>query len=148
MNTRSENIENLLKIGQLKEAARDEALLRSHLEMARVYQKDATIEQSSVPTRFTAAYEGIHQLCIATLLHFGVRTDGDGHRSAALQLAFKELNIDAGLPGATAVIIKLHKLRNETTYLKPHPPASEKDLAGAVLLLDLVLTEFRKLTGI
>lgn len=148
MITRSENIENLLKIGQLKEAARDEARLHGHLEMARMYQKDSTIEQSSVPTRFTAAYEGIHQLCIATLLHHSVRADGDGHRSAALQLAFKELNIDAGLPGATAAIIRLHKLRNETTYLKPHPPVSQKDLAGAVQLLDLVLAEFQKLTGL
>jgi hypothetical protein len=133
-----EQIANLIRVGALKQAARDEALIRQYLANAEELRSDADAPKSA-HSRFLLAYEALHALAMAFLTDRGLRTAGEGHRSVALQLSISELTRDAKVGGGFQAMIQIHNARNKTTYFQPIPPVSDK-LAGATLkLLDAAL---------
>ena len=133
-----EQIANLIRIGALKQAARDEALIRQYLANAEELRADADAPKSAL-SRFLLAYEALHALAMAFLTDRGLRTDGKGHRSVALQLSIGELTKDAKLGGAVQAVIQIHKARNNTTYFQPIPPVSDRLAAARLKLVDAVL---------
>lgn len=82
------------------------------------------------------AYEGLHSLATATLLHFSVHLgDVPGHRSTAfskfcdvLELAF-----------AMRVVMDAHDRRNEKTYRSPIPPLTHKEAESLITVLEFTL---------
>ena len=109
-----EQIANLLRIGTLKQAARDEALIRQYLTNAEQLRGDA-----EAPPFPSAA--------------------GEGHRSVALQLSIRELTKSAKVGGAVEAMIQIHNARNNTTYYQPLPPVSDKLADATLKLLDAAL---------
>ena len=134
-----ERLRNLVATGSLKNAIRDEALIRQFVSNAEELRRDAEKVTSSL-ARFNLAYEGLHALAMAFLNHHGVRTgEAEGHRNVALQLAVGELTRETGPANSVEAVILMHKSRNETTYFKPIPPVSRKLADAAVKLLEASL---------
>lgn len=129
-------IQNLINTGALKEAVRDEAQIEQFLTNAQNYRDDASTA-TSPNGRFMLAYEGLFALAMAFLNNRLVRTDGEGHRSTALQLAIGELAADVG--GVVPVLIKIHTARNKTTYFQPFPRVTEELADAAIKILDAAL---------
>lgn len=132
-----EQIENLKRIGALKDAVRDEPAIRQYLANARQYRDDAAKAQTPLG-RFTLAYEALHALAMAFLTDRGVRTGGEGHRSIALQLSIVELT-KGTIKGAAQAVSQIHAARNDSTYFKPIPPVSEALAKVTLKLLDAAL---------
>ncbi len=128
-----EQLANLIRVGTLKQAVRDETLIRQYLVNAEQLRVDARKPEAAL-SRFLLAYEALHALAMAFLTDRSVRTGGEGHRSVALQLAIGELTKESSLSGTVAATIQIHNARNNTTYFQPIPPVSEQ-LADATLKL-------------
>lgn len=135
--TVEDQIDNLKRIGALKDAVRDEDAIRQYLSNARQYRADA-LNATSPLGRFTLAYEALHALAMAFLTDRGVRTGGEGHRSLALQLSIVELT-KTSIKGAAQAVNRIHGARNDSTYFKPIPPVSEALAKVTLKLLDAAL---------
>lgn len=117
---------------------RDEAQIRQYLANAEQLRADANLSKFAL-SRFLLAYDALYALAMAFLSHRGIRTDGEGHRSLALQLSIGELTKDEAIAGAVHAVIQIHNTRNNTTYFEPIPPVSDKLAAATVKLLDAAL---------
>lgn len=133
-----EQIANLIRVGTLKQAARDEAQIRQYLANAEELRTDAHVSKFAL-SRFLLAYDALYALAMAFLSDRGVRTDGEGHRSLALQLSIGELTKDEAIAGAVQAMIQIHNARNNTTYFEPIPPVSDKLAAATIKLLEAAL---------
>jgi hypothetical protein len=145
--TQTDRINNLVKIGCLKPADRDDASIAQYLANAGALLQDAGSAGSPLG-RFLLAYEGIHCVALAFLEHLGVRPgDGEGHRMNALQIAVQEMGIENTHPGALRTVIDLHRMRNDKIYRRPYPPVSKAAADATVRLLSAVLPEARRVIG-
>lgn len=138
----NEQIANLIRVGTLKQGARDETLIRQYLANAEQLRVDAKKPEAAL-SRFLLAYEALHALAMAFLTDHSVRTAGEGHRSAALQLSIGELTKDSSLSGTVTAMIQIHNARNNTTYFQPIPPVSEQLADATLKLLDAALAGAR-----
>ncbi len=145
--TQADRINNLVKIGSLKPADRDDASIAQYLANAEALLQDAGSAGSPL-ARFLLAYEGIHCVALAFLEHLGVRPgNGEGHRMNALQIAVQEMGIENTHPGALRTVIDLHRMRNDKIYRRPYPPVSKAAADATVRLLSTALPEVRRLIG-
>lgn len=90
-------LENLLRIGRIKEHPPDAAEIQKLLAAARRSLKDARVQEISLELRFEAAYNAIMQAALVALMANGYRPDTNqpGHHMTVLQLLPKTM----GLPG-------------------------------------------------
>lgn len=108
-------LENLLKIGQLKEHATDAGEIRRLLAAARRNLADARVRTISVETRFDAAYRAIMQISLVALMANGFRpaTNRPGHHMTMLQVLPRTM----GLPNERMVVLDaLRRKRNLSDY--------------------------------
>jgi len=109
-------LENLLRIGRIKEHPADVAEIQKMLAAARRSLKDARVQEISLELRFDAAYNAIMQAALVALMANGYRPDTNqpGHHMTVLQLLPKTL----GLPGGRlAVLDTLRRKRNLANYI-------------------------------
>lgn len=134
-----DNVENLLKNGQLKPAYHVEEDVAQYLADACGYFRDAGLV-TTPQSRFLLAYEGIHALSMAILNKIEVRVDsGEGHRQTALQVALLVSDVKTAKPGVDIVVMRFHRMRNMKTYQSPLPPVTDSESANAVQALDVML---------
>lgn len=133
------NVENLVRLGQLKRADHvPEDVAQYFADATGFFNDGGGVDMPQ--SRFLLAYEGLHALSMAILNKAEVRIDsGEGHRQTALQVALLICAIDSRTPGATAAIMTLHRTRNSKTYHSPLPPVSAGQADSAMKALDLML---------
>lgn len=110
----SENLRNLVRIGQLDEVPASRDLGIRLLETARTRLKDAGIVQASNETRFDCAYTCIRAVGDLGLLLHGLRTSSKpGHHMAAIQNLKHTLDVD---DATIRILDGLRKQRNLAGY--------------------------------
>lgn len=133
------NVDNLIRTGQLKRADFIEEDVVQYVTDAAGFYRDANLV-TTPQSRFLLAYEGLHALSMGILNKAEVRVDsGEGHRQIALQVALLISDVNATTPGASAVIMTLHRTRNSKTYQSPLPPVSDTQADSAKRSLNLML---------
>lgn len=109
------SLENLLKIGQLKQHPPDRDEIQRLLTAARRNIDDAKIESISPETRFDVSYKAIMQSALAALMANGYRTDTNkpGHHMTVIQA----LPLTIGLkPARVTMLDTLRRKRNVSDY--------------------------------
>ena len=109
------SLQNLLKIGQLKEHPLDAAEVQRLLAAAGRNLADARITKISPETRFDVAYKAAMQAALAALMAHGYRPDSTrpGHHMTVLQA----LTLTIGLtPARVTVLDTLRRKRNLSDY--------------------------------
>lgn len=109
------SLENLLKIGQLKEHPPDAQEIQRLMIAAARNLADARVTTISAETRFDAAYRAIMQVALAALMAHGYRPDTKrpGHHMTVVQ----GLPLTIGLPAARVrVLDTLRRQRNVSDY--------------------------------
>jgi len=109
------SLENLLKIGQLKEHPPDAAEIQRLLAAASRNLADARITSISPETRFDAAYKAIMQAALAALMAHGYRPDmkRPGHHVTVVQ----GLPLTIGVAAARVTVLDtLRRKRNVSDY--------------------------------
>lgn len=108
-------MQNLLKIGQLKEHPPDGAEVQRLLAAAARNLADARVTTITAETRFDAAYKAIMQAALAALMAHGYRPDTNrpGHHVTVVQ----GLSLTIGLaPARVTVVDTLRRKRNLSDY--------------------------------
>lgn len=109
------SLENLLKIGQLKEHQTDAAEIQRLIAAARRNLADARVSSVSPETRFDAAYKSIMQSALVALMARGYRPDTNrpGHHMTIVQ----SLPLTIGLKGKRMTVLDtLRRKRNISDY--------------------------------
>ena len=109
------SLQNLLKIGQLKEHTPDAAEVQRLLAAAGRNLADARMITISPETRFDAAYKAVMQAALAALMAHGYRPDTNrpGHHMTVVQ----GLPLTIGLtPARVGVLDTLRRKRNLSDY--------------------------------
>ena len=108
-------MQNLLKIGQLKEHPPNAAEIRQLLAAAQRNLADARVREISLETRFDAAYKAIMQAALAAMMAHGYRPDTNrpGHHMTVVQAL--ALTIDLAAARIT-VLDTLRRKRNIADY--------------------------------
>ena len=109
------SLQNLLKIGQLKEHPPDGAEVQRLLAAAARNLADARVTTITAETRFDAAYKAIMQAALAALMAHGYRPDTNrpGHHVTVVQ----GLSLTIGLaPARVTVVDTLRRKRNLSDY--------------------------------
>lgn len=109
------SLENLLKIGQLKEHQTDAAEIQRLIAAARRNLVDARVSSISPETRFDAAYKSIMQSALVALMARGYRPDTNrpGHHMTIVQ----SLPLTIGLKGKRMTVLDtLRRKRNISDY--------------------------------
>src|SRR3989304_1663900 len=109
------SLQNLLKIGQLKEHPPDAAEVQRLLASAARNLADARVTTISPETRFDAAYKAIMQAALAVLMAHGYRpnTNRPGHHVTVVQ----GLTLTIGLaPARVTVSDTARRKRNLSDY--------------------------------
>ena len=108
-------LQNLLKIGQLKEHPPDAGEIQRLLAAARRNLADAQVTAVSAETRFDAGYKSIMQASLAAMMAHGYRPDTKrpGHHMTVVQA----LAHTTGLPSDRLVILDtFRRMRNQSDY--------------------------------
>jgi hypothetical protein len=106
----SKNLENLVKIGQLKVEPADQAEFDGMVRSARSRLKDSRIEGLSEDSSFSLAYGAAHALALAAMRWHG-------YRSENRYLVFQCLEHTVGLAKEKwRVLDQCHKQRNLAEY--------------------------------
>ena len=109
------SLENLLKIGQLKEHPPDPQEIQRLLAAAARNLGDARVTAISPETRFDAAYKAVMQTALAALMAHGYRPDTKrpGHHATVVQ----GLPLTIGLTAARLTVLDaLRRQRNASDY--------------------------------
>ena len=133
-------LQNLLKIGQLKEHPSDRHEIERLLTAAERNLRDARVKEISPETRFDAAYKAIMQSALAALLMHGYRPDTNrpGHHMTVLQ----STPLTLGLSSKRVVVLDaLRRQRNVSDYTGDDVDDSTADacIAEAKRLIDEVI---------
>jgi len=109
------SLQNLLKIGQLKEHPADGQEIDRLLVAAERNLRDAHVKDISPETRFDAAYKAIMQSALAALMMHGFRPDTNrpGHHMTVVQSTPLTLGLP---PKRVAVLDALRRQRNVSDY--------------------------------
>jgi hypothetical protein len=103
-------LDNLVRIGQLKSEPRNEAEVRRLLVLARTRLGDAGLDNLSVEGRFISAYNAAHAAALAALRWHGYRSE---NRYAVFQCLAHTLSWPAA---RWRVIDNAHQKRNLAEY--------------------------------
>ena len=109
------SLQNLLKIGQLKEHPPDAAEVQRLLAAAARNLVDARVATISPETRFDAAYKAVMQAALAALMAHGYRPDTSrpGHHATVVQ----GLALTIALASARVTVLDtLRRQRNLSDY--------------------------------
>ena len=109
------SLQNLLKIGQLKEHPPDAAEVQRLLAAAARNLADANVATISPETRFDAAYKAVMQAALAALMAHGYRPDTSrpGHHATVVQ----GLALTIALASARVTVLDtLRRQRNLSDY--------------------------------
>lgn len=109
------SLQNLLKIGQLKEHPPSAAEIQQLLAAAQRNLGDAHVREITPETRFDAAYKAIMQAALAALMAHGYRPDTNrpGHHMTVVQA----LALTIGLSAARVTVLDtLRRKRNIADY--------------------------------
>jgi hypothetical protein len=109
------SLQNLLKIGQLKEHETDRTEIQRLLTAAARALTDSRVQEISPESRFDAAYRAVMQAALAALMANGFRpnTNKPGHHMTVLQT----LPTTIGLSNDRLVVLDaLRRKRNLTDY--------------------------------
>lgn len=109
------SLENLHRIGQIKEHPQDASELRRLLAAAERNLADARVTTISPETRFDAGYKAIMQVALVSLMAHGYRPDTKrpGHHATLIQV----LPLTIGLPVVRATVLDvLRRKRNVADY--------------------------------
>lgn len=109
------SLQNLLKIGQLKEHPEDAEEIERLLSAAQRSVADARVTAIGPETRFDAAYKAIMQVALAALMAHGFRPDTNrpGHHATVIQA----LPLTLGLAAARVTVLDtLRRKRNLSDY--------------------------------
>ena len=109
------SLQNLLKIGQLKEHPPDAAEVQRLLAAAARNLADARVATISPETRFDAAYKAVMQAALAALMAHGYRPDTSrpGHHATVVQ----GLALTIALASARVTVLDtLRRQRNLSDY--------------------------------
>lgn len=110
------SLENLLKIGQLKQHPQNRDEIHKLLDAAARNLKDSGNESNSVETRFDCAYKAVMQSALAALMANGYRpsTNVPGHQMTMIQA----LTLTIGVKGDRMMVLDaLRKKRNLNDYV-------------------------------
>jgi hypothetical protein len=109
------SLENLLRIGQLKEHPPDAAEIHKLLAAAKRNLADASVREVSPETRFDAAYKCIMQAALAALMAHGYRPDTQrpGHHMTVVQVLSLTIGLDRS---RITVLDTLRRKRNLADY--------------------------------
>lgn len=103
-------LDNLVKIGQLKEEPPDQSQIDGMLKSAKTRLKDCKVKELSEESKFSLAYSAAHSLSVAAMRWHGYRSDNR-------YLVFQCLEHTVGLDNAKwRVLDKCHKQRNIAEY--------------------------------
>ncbi|MEP7181659.1 MAG: hypothetical protein ABI886_05690 [Betaproteobacteria bacterium] len=107
-------LDNLVKIGQLKEEPTSREEISGHLDHPAQCLKDAAVPGISASGRFEFAYTAAHALALAALRANAVRPDkGPGHRA----IVFLSLAHTVGAPEFLwSPLNRYHTKRNKSEY--------------------------------
>lgn len=146
---RPEVVRNLLATGGLDEAAYSADDVRQWVANAEAMLADARRAEVSTHATFILAYESFYSLALAVLMHFRVRArEGRGHRAVPGQLMVPLLDLETALPGAGRVIVQAQTNRNTSTYERPFPPVSRRQVADLLRVVEAALPRTRALLGL
>ena len=108
-------LENLLRIGWLKEHPVNAAEIQRLLNAARRNLSDSRVHDVSTETRFDAGYKAIMQVALAALMANGYRpdTNSPGHHMTVLQSLPKTIGLTAE---RMVVLDALRRRRNLSDY--------------------------------
>lgn len=109
-------LENLLRIGRLREHPVNHAEIQRLMDAARRSLRDSRVPEISPESRFDLAYKAIMQTALAALMANGYRpdTNSPGHHMTVLQ----SLPITVGIPNERMVVLDaLRRKRNLSDYL-------------------------------
>jgi hypothetical protein len=108
-------LENLLRIGRLKEHPADAAEIQKLLAAALHILRDSGVQEVSPETRFDAAYKAIMQAALAAMMAHGFRPDTrqPGHHMTVLQSLPKTIGLTEG---RMIVLDLLRRKRNVADY--------------------------------
>ena len=109
------SLQNLLRIGQLKEHPPDADEIQRLLTAAQRNLRDAMVETIGPETRFDAAYKAIMQSALAALMMHGYRPDTNrpGHHMTVLQSTPHTIGVS---PKRMIVLDTLRRQRNVADY--------------------------------
>jgi hypothetical protein len=109
------SLQNLLKIGQLKEHPPDAAEVQRLLAAAARNLADARVTTISPETRFDAAYKAVMQAALAALMAHGYRPDTSrpGHHATVVQALTTTIGLGAA---RVRVLDTLRRKRNLSDY--------------------------------
>ena len=108
--TSVEQLENLVKVGQLKREAPSAAEIEALRRSGEARLVDAANDTLSLESRFDLAYNAAHALALAALRRLG-------YRSQNRYVVFQVLQHTLGVPAATGrVLAKGHEARNLAEY--------------------------------
>lgn len=105
-----ENLDNLVKVKQLKAEPPDQQEFDGMVSSARLRLKDSKLEGLSDDSRFSLAYGAAHALALAALRWHGYRSDNRYLVFQCLQHTLKLTN------SKCRVLDKCHNLRNIAEY--------------------------------
>ena len=109
------SLENLLRIGQLKQHPPDTEEIKRLLAAARRSIADAGFDAITPETRFDAAYKGIMQAALAALMANGYRPDTNrpGHHMTVIQALVHTIDLP---PTRIVVLDMFRRKRNISDY--------------------------------
>lgn len=140
---------NLLATGGLDEALYSADDVRQWVANAETMLADARRPEVSTHSAFILTYEAFYSLALAVLMHHRVRArEGRGHRATPGQLMVPLLDLEAALPGAGKVIVQAQTNRNTSTYERPFPPVSRRQVADLLRVVEAALPRARALLGL
>jgi hypothetical protein len=106
----SSELENLIRIGQLKREPATEAELEGLTQSAEARLADASKASLSLESRFDLAYNAAHALSLVGLRRLGLRSE---NRFVVFQVLPHTLGVS---PGVWRLLAKCHGLRNQAEY--------------------------------
>ena len=134
----SQNLENLVKTGQLKPEPGDRKESDGLVRSARVRLADAHNDTLSVESRFDLAYNAAHALALAALRYHGYRSD---KRFTVFQCVPHTLGLG---PEVWRVLVLCHDRRNLAEY-EGHLEIDEQLVADLLRAADRLLVEVEAL---
>jgi hypothetical protein len=107
----SGELDNLVRIGLLKQEPADQAEIDGLLKSARARLNDAHKQELSAESRFDLAYNAAHAFALAALRWRGYRPDNKRY------IVFQSLEHSLGVKPATwRILDNCHRLRNLAEY--------------------------------
>ena len=131
-------LDNLVKIGQLKREASNEAEIRGLLKSARSHLADAQLKQVSLNGRFSAVYSACHAAALAALRSHGYRSES---RFMVFQCLAHTVQWE---PARWRALDLAHQKRNLAEY-EGHLDVEESTVAELIVLAKELIADVAKL---